>query len=94
MLQAGQCARQVFATSSNRESSRSHGVFTIKVVRVHNGAPNDPDSASVSRLSVVDLAGSERNKNTGTKGAQLKEAGQINKSLMVSRTPKEAGSLS
>ncbi len=35
----GQEDRQVFGTLANRQSSRSHGVFTIKVVRVHNGAP-------------------------------------------------------
>lgn len=85
IFQSGEQARQVFSTLSNRESSRSHGIFTLKVVRIHNGAPNDPDSAQVSRLAIVDLAGSERNKNTGTTGERLKEAGNINKSLMVSR---------
>lgn len=84
IFQSGESARQVFSTLSNRESSRSHGIFTIKVVRIHNGAPDDPDSAQVSRLAIVDLAGSERNKNTGTSGDRLKEAGNINKSLMVS----------
>ncbi|RXK38129.1 hypothetical protein M231_04590 [Tremella mesenterica] len=83
VLRAGQRARQVFGTLANRESSRSHGIFTIKIVRIHNGAPEDPDSASVSRLAIVDLAGSERTKNTQTTGDRLKEAGNINKSLMV-----------
>ena len=86
MFRAGQRARQVFGTLANRESSRSHGIFTIKIVRIHNGAPNDPDSAQVSRLAVVDLAGSERTRNTGTTGDRLKEAGSINKSLMVRPT--------
>lgn len=85
VFRAGQRARQVFGTLANRESSRSHGIFTIKVVKVHNGAPNDPESAQVSRLAIVDLAGSERTRNTGTTGDRLKEAGNINKSLMVSR---------
>lgn len=84
IFRAGQRARQVFGTLANRESSRSHGIFTIKVVRIHNGDPTHPDSAQVSRLSIVDLAGSERTKNTGTTGDRLKEAGNINKSLMVS----------
>ncbi|KLT42795.1 kinesin-domain-containing protein [Cutaneotrichosporon oleaginosum] len=83
VFRCGQGARQVFGTMANRESSRSHGIFTIKVVRVHNGAPEDPDSASVSRLAIVDLAGSERTRNTATTGDRLKEAGNINKSLMV-----------
>ncbi|WVQ99831.1 hypothetical protein IAU59_006974 [Kwoniella sp. CBS 9459] len=83
VFRCGQSARQVFGTIANRESSRSHGIFTIKVVRIHNGAPNDPDSAQVSRLAIVDLAGSERTRNTQTTGDRLKEAGNINKSLMV-----------
>lgn len=37
----------------------------------------------VSRLTLVDLAGSERTKHTHTTGDRLKEAGNINKSLMV-----------
>lgn len=37
----------------------------------------------VSRLTLVDLAGSERTKHTHTTGERLKEAGNINKSLMV-----------
>jgi len=43
----------------------------------------DPTSLQVSRLTLVDLAGSERSKNTHTTGERLKEAGNINKSLMV-----------
>lgn len=83
VFRCGQRARQVFGTMANRESSRSHGIFTVKVVRVHNGAPEDPDSAQVSRLAIVDLAGSERMRNAATTGDRLKEAGNINKSLMV-----------
>lgn len=36
-----------------------------------------------ARLTLVDLAGSERTKHTQTTGERLKEAGNINKSLMV-----------
>ena len=69
----------------NGASSRSHSIFTIKIVRLAKDAdPEDPAAiANVSRLSVVDLAGSERGKNADTKGDRLKEAGNINKSLMV-----------
>jgi kinesin family protein 20 len=83
VFRTGQRARQVFGTLANRESSRSHGIFTMKIVRIHNGAPSDPESAQVSRLAIVDLAGSERTRNTQTTGDRLKEAGNINKSLMV-----------
>lgn len=43
----------------------------------------DPGSLQMSRLTIVDLAGSERAKYTQTSGDRLKEAGNINKSLMV-----------
>ncbi len=39
-----------------------------------------------SQLSLVDLAGSERTSRTGNHGDRLKEAGNINKDLMVLRT--------
>lgn len=46
----------------------------------------DNNKVSVSTLSLVDLAGSERTSRTQADGIQLKEAGNINSSLMVLRT--------
>lgn len=43
----------------------------------------DPTALQISRLTLVDLAGSERTKHTHTTGDRLREAGNINKSLMV-----------
>ncbi|CAE6462113.1 unnamed protein product, partial [Rhizoctonia solani] len=84
ILKLGQINRTVFGTVANERSSRSHAVFTIKVLRVHKGADKeDPEEVQCARLSVVDLAGSERSKNTHATGERLKEAGNINKSLMV-----------
>lgn len=37
----------------------------------------------ISKLNFVDLAGSERQKQSGTSGSRLKEAGNINKSLTI-----------
>lgn len=87
LLHRGQENRAVFGTMANRASSRSHGIFTIKVIRHHGGLTNlsdeDLDSFTTARLSIVDLAGSERVANTGlASGERLKEAGNINKSLM------------
>lgn len=83
LMKKGQDNRVVFGTMANRASSRSHGVFTIKVVREHAGAgPDESLACTVSRLSIVDLAGSERISNTSTSGERRKEAGSINKSLM------------
>ncbi|KAH9949432.1 P-loop containing nucleoside triphosphate hydrolase protein [Amylocystis lapponica] len=70
LLKVGQLHRRVFGTLANSQSSRSHAVVTIKVLRT-------------GRLTLVDLAGSERTKHTQTSGERLREAGNINKSLMV-----------
>lgn len=90
LIRCGQENRSVFGTMANRSSSRSHSVFTIKILREYTGLDvplNDVAGLSrkyfVSRLSIVDLAGSERISNTDiTSGPRLKEAGSINKSLM------------
>lgn len=46
-------------------------------------ALQDPSALQVARLTLVDLAGSERTKYTHATGERLKEAGNINNSLMV-----------
>lgn len=90
LIRCGQENRTVFGTVLNRSSSRSHSVFTIKILREDTGVDVDPRDAAglsskyaVSRLTIVDLAGSERISNTDiSAGPRLKEAGSINKSLM------------
>ncbi|KAI8086374.1 kinesin motor domain-containing protein, partial [Halteromyces radiatus] len=87
ILREGQRNRAVFSTLMNRTSSRSHSIFTIRIVRVpiyeNEYVIEDPSYAVVSKMSIVDLAGSERYRNTLNSGQRLKEAGNINKSLMV-----------
>lgn len=87
----GQKQRKVAHTKLNTESSRSHSVFSIRLVQ----APLDPAGEEVlqdkneiclSQLSLVDLAGSERTHRTKTSGDRLREAGNINASLMTLRT--------
>ncbi|NWI17908.1 KIF15 protein, partial [Crypturellus soui] len=79
VLTTGWRNRRVASTSMNRESSRSHAVFTITVesMEKHNEIVNIRSSL----LNLVDLAGSERQKDTHTEGLRLKEAGNINRSL-------------
>jgi len=47
------------------------------------GAQANAAQSICARLNLVDLAGSERQSKSNTKGANLKEAGFINKSLMM-----------
>ena len=71
--------RKMAETVLNAESSRSHSVFSIRVVQENSG------HMIVSQLSLVDLAGSERTYRTGAQGLRLREAGNINNSLMSLR---------
>ncbi|KAI9485316.1 MAG: P-loop containing nucleoside triphosphate hydrolase protein [Benjaminiella poitrasii] len=86
VMRLGHQNRRVFSTLMNQTSSRSHSVFTIHVVRCPIDGQfvvEDAQFATVSRFSIVDLAGSERYRNTNSTGQRLREAGNINKSLMV-----------
>ncbi|KAG0369835.1 hypothetical protein BGZ54_008733 [Gamsiella multidivaricata] len=88
VLRAGLRQRQVFSTLLNNVSSRSHCVFTIKILKTPQFGNSAAETAakgktSVSRLSIVDLAGSERVRNTNSTGQRRREAGNINNSLMV-----------
>ncbi|EGZ24594.1 hypothetical protein PHYSODRAFT_481164 [Phytophthora sojae] len=80
LLQLGSQNRHISSTDMNRESSRSHAVFSVKLVL------EERTSAGVKRtrrscLHLVDLAGSEKQRQTRVAGKRLKEAAQINKSL-------------
>eukprot|EP01137_Pigoraptor_chileana_P034343 Opistho-2@26750 len=80
VLMAGSRNRRVASTSMNRESSRSHAVFTMEIQskEMHVG---DVANILCARLNLIDLAGSERQSDTNALGMRLKEAGSINKSL-------------
>nr|KAF6500537.1 kinesin family member 23 [Molossus molossus] len=87
----GQKKRRIANTHLNRESSRSHSVFNIKLVQAPLDADGDnvlqeKEQITVSQLSLVDLAGSERTNRTKAEGNRLREAGNINQSLMTLRT--------
>ena len=59
----------------NKNSSRSHAVFTIYYKETGGGKQIE------SKFNIVDLAGSERQSKTGATGLRLEEANNINKSL-------------
>ncbi|XP_068195591.1 kinesin-like protein KIF15 [Antennarius striatus] len=80
VLSMGWRNRRVASTSMNRESSRSHAVFTMTLESKES--VNEVVNIRTSQLNLVDLAGSERQKDTHTEGSRLKEASNINRSLM------------
>ncbi|XP_054621734.1 kinesin-like protein KIF20A isoform X2 [Dunckerocampus dactyliophorus] len=78
LLYFGNKNRSAAATKMNQSSSRSHSIFTMKLLKI--------DSSTVQRMSefsLCDLAGSERCNKTKTFGERLKEAGNINNSLLI-----------
>ena len=89
----GEVRRRTSDTILNKESSRSHSVFIVKLVmsplEVQKDGTEWPsrDAARIviSQLCLVDLAGSERTKRTLNTGERLAEASKINQSLLTLR---------
>ena len=79
LLFEGEANRVIGEHQLNRESSRSHCVFTLTLELDRGGSGGVTSSA----ISLVDLAGSERVSKTGSAGAVLREAGHINRSLAI-----------
>ncbi|KAG7262659.1 hypothetical protein CRUP_012538 [Coryphaenoides rupestris] len=80
----GQKRRRIANTQLNKESSRSHSVFVIKLAQAPLDADGDnvlqdKTQVAVSQLCLVDLAGSERTSRTRADGNRLREAGRRQK---------------
>jgi len=74
--------RSVAAHELNRDSSRSHALFTVYVDSMVKG-PDGHIRTRHGKITFVDLAGSERLKDTRSEGQTLRETGSINKSLFT-----------
>jgi Kinesin motor domain len=59
LLNAGVKNRKVGETAMNKDSSRSHSIFTIYVETAED-LPDGNQKFKVGKLNLVDLAGSER----------------------------------
>uniref|UniRef100_A0AAR2LAE4 Kinesin motor domain-containing protein n=1 Tax=Pygocentrus nattereri TaxID=42514 RepID=A0AAR2LAE4_PYGNA len=81
VLKIGRKNQTFSSTKLNSASSRSHSVFSIRILRIEDmGVPR---VQTISELSLCDLAGSERCAKTQNRGDRLKEAGNINTSLLT-----------
>ncbi|KAI4544749.1 hypothetical protein MG293_005015 [Ovis ammon polii] len=80
IVEAGCKNRSVGCTLMNKDSSRSHSIFTISI-EIYAVDERGKDHLRAGKLNLVDLAGSERQSKTGATGERLKEATKINLSL-------------
>ncbi|XP_067094939.1 kinesin-like protein KIFC3 [Osmerus mordax] len=71
--------RITFGTQMNQHSSRSHALLCISVL----GTDLATGAKTTGKLNLVDLAGSERVWKSGAEGERLKEAQNINRSLLA-----------
>ncbi|XP_075876670.1 kinesin-like protein KIF20A isoform X2 [Nelusetta ayraudi] len=81
LLRAGQRNQSFASTHLNQNSSRSHSIFSVRILHVH---PEMLSSSArhISELTVCDLAGSERCREQ-VNGERMKEATNINTSLLT-----------
>uniref|UniRef100_A0A670HNV7 Kinesin family member 20B n=1 Tax=Podarcis muralis TaxID=64176 RepID=A0A670HNV7_PODMU len=80
LMQLGLKHQSFASTKLNANSSRSHSIFTVKMLKI------DPEATrvmQVNELFLCDLAGSERCTRTHNEGERLKESGNINTSLLI-----------
>lgn len=80
----GRKNRQVRAHNMNEHSSRSHTMLILTLTsEVRDSEDPTHYIRRYGKIFLVDLAGSEKTKKTNSRGETLKEANNINKSLLV-----------
>lgn len=82
ILQRGIQQRATAATLCNKNSSRSHSIFTMKIM-IKEYSIDGEEVVRHGQLNLVDLAGSECIGRSGAKNDRAREAGSINQSLLT-----------
>ncbi|KAM0887609.1 hypothetical protein ACQ4PT_028906 [Festuca glaucescens] len=82
LLEQGSARRRTADTALNKQSSRSHSVFSI-YIHVKVTTIGNQELMNCGRLNLVDLAGSESIARSGAKEVRAREAGELNKSLLT-----------
>jgi kinesin family protein 11 len=82
VLQRGIKQRQTAATLCNKNSSRSHSIFTMKLMIKEYNIDGE-EVVRHGQMNLVDLAGSECVGRSGATGERGREAGSINQSLLT-----------
>lgn len=82
LLERGSAKRKTAETMLNKQSSRSHSIFTI-TIHMREPTPDGQELIKCGKLNLVDLAGSENIVKSGARDGRAREAGEINKSLLT-----------
>lgn len=82
ILERGSAKRKTAETLLNKQSSRSHSIFSI-TIHIKECTPEGEEMIKCGKLNLVDLAGSENISRSGARDGRAREAGEINKSLLT-----------
>ncbi|XP_047321316.1 kinesin-like protein KIN-5D [Impatiens glandulifera] len=82
ILEKGSAKRRTAETLLNKQSSRSHSIFSI-TIHIKESTPEGEEMIKCGKLNLVDLAGSENISRSGARDGRAREAGEINKSLLT-----------
>lgn len=82
LLERGSAKRRTAETLLNKQSSRSHSLFSI-TIHIKESTPEGEELIKCGKLNLVDLAGSENISRSGAREGRAREAGEINKSLLT-----------
>ncbi|KAK9290841.1 hypothetical protein L1049_009019 [Liquidambar formosana] len=82
ILEQGSAKRHTAETLLNKQSSRSHVIFSI-TIHIKECTSEGKELFKCGKLNLVDLAGSENILRSGAREGRAREAGENNKSLLT-----------